>query len=242
MSQRLEDIAGIGPKKAAALRAVGIKTISELANATNMSLVSVPYGVTLRQRAKELLSKMNLNDDKPEKYEEDSKLVKITPFMPPSVPKFIKENKNIENIHTKDKGGHYDDTDEEDEDDGEDENNVTFLIPSHSWMNEVVQIPRKNEDGQYKCYPGVIYELSLEPTNRISFVCTWIADTNEEECNERVCSKTFSPLFILMFNPNLPLFNISIHPDDIKHLQPKIEVLKNSLLEIMIIQSTFQHY
>lgn len=100
------------------------------------------------------------------------------------------------------------------------ENDSTaLLLQSHSWFCKRAFIPC-NEDSREL----VIWELCVEPNNRVSMICTWID-------NEDLCKMTYSPQFLIHYNPELPMLEVSIKPETLKGLLQR-EALSNTLMEL----------
>jgi len=105
-----------------------------------------------------------------------------------------------------------------------------ILIENHTWFEHKIRIPCKNElDVDLK--EAIIYELSIEAYNRVSLVCAWIKD---DGVSEKLCSMTFSPQFILFFNPSLPVLELSITSDDWKCIENQ-HTIENVLYETNLI-------
>jgi hypothetical protein len=114
-----------------------------------------------------------------------------------------------------------------------------YLITDHSWWEMKVLIPQtdtKGHQGQTTLKEAIIYELSVEPHNRISFVCSWVIQSNRDESEsvEKLCTMTYSPQLIFYFNLDLPPLVISMREQDYK-LLPNHQVLTNVLWETNVL-------
>jgi hypothetical protein len=87
------------------------------------------------------------------------------------------------------------------------------LIQDHSWFERKIIIP--TEQGTMD--PAVIYDLSIDPNNRVAFICSWI--TNDG--NEQVADMTYSPQLIYHYNLDLPTLTIGMSKTDFNSLTNK---------------------
>jgi hypothetical protein len=39
---------------------------------------------------------------------------------------------------------------------------------------------------------AITYDLSLEPCNRVAFICSWVVPKDKED-QEKICTMTYSP-------------------------------------------------
>jgi hypothetical protein len=75
--------------------------------------------------------------------------------------------------------------------------------------------------------------MTLEPENRISFMCSWVKKVGDKE---KLCNMTYSPQLLYHFNLDLPLLELRIREEDYDSL-PNKDVLNNVLWETnMMIQ------
>lgn len=244
-------IVGIGPVTAKALEVHGIKTVGQLAE-VEAGEISINNSATLIHRAREYVKAYNncdkKEDDKvevvvlgkkPNKLGElfstklkktDVPLVTAVPITDKSVTSSVSGvATTVTTATTENK--------EKLEGENKEEEESKFLIQDHSWWEMKVLIPRatsKDED-DFVLKEAIIYELSVEPHNRISFVCSWVCNTgNKDKKEEKLCTMTYSPQLIFYFNLGLPPLEVSIRQDDYK-LLPNHEVLTNLLWETNIM-------
>jgi hypothetical protein len=103
-----------------------------------------------------------------------------------------------------------------------------FLIADHSWYECKVVIPSGESLRE-----AIVYELCVEPHDRIVCVCSWITSESSEE---HMHTMTFSPQLLVHFNLlELPPLRVSIREEDFQAL-PNRHVLSNILSEVEIIQ------
>lgn len=122
-------------------------------------------------------------------------------------------------------------TTEENEHNPEDaESSEKFLIKDHSWWEMKVLLPRKVNKTDYELKEAIVFELSLEPHSRVSFICSWVV-TDEENQREKLCAMTYSPQIVFYFNLSLPPFTVSMREEDYKSL-PHTHVLENVMWEV----------
>jgi len=115
-----------------------------------------------------------------------------------------------------------------------------YMISDHSWWEMKVLIPRTqniDEKGEstYALKEAIVYELSIEPHNRISFVCSWLKTTEASEQREKLCTMTYSPQILFYFNLGLPPLEISIRPEDFEAL-PNQHALTNVIWETNLMK------
>jgi hypothetical protein len=124
---------------------------------------------------------------------------------------------------------------ETEESDHENQEAIKILIEDHTWWECKVLIPYKSKAG-CELKEAIIYELSLEPFNRVAFICSWV--TGEDNSKERLCTMTYSPQLILYFNTgaDLPLLKISMNQADWENLDNKYTV-ENVLWETNLIHN-----
>lgn len=109
-----------------------------------------------------------------------------------------------------------------------------FWLETHSWFEASIVLPRsrKARERMPELCNAIIYDLCLEPNQRISFQCGWIPPDSGEKI---LCTKTYSPQFIYFFNhQRLPPLTVDLHPDDLERF-PRINYLKNVLEEIQMM-------
>ena len=98
------------------------------------------------------------------------------------------------------------------------------LIEAHSWLEKLVLIPDPIEPKKLR--KAIIYELTIEPGDRIAFICEWCTEDGSND----VCNMTYSPQLILHLNPSLPELMCKINPDDWNNMSNS-NVLQNVLWE-----------
>jgi predicted flap endonuclease-1-like 5' DNA nuclease len=242
-------IIGIGPVTAKALEVHGITTVKQLSE-LEPGEISVNNLSTLIDRAKTYLKAYNNDTQDESKVEvvvlgkKSNKLgelfstkLKKTPVNPlvssilESKKDDVKEEKEKSSQDTSEKVSEV--TTEETEEENK------YLIQDHSWWEMKVLIPKAvpktnhDDEGLFVLKEAIVYELSIEPHNRISFVCSWVSGSKDKK-EEKLCTMTYSPQLIFYFNLGLPPLEVSIRQDDFK-LLPNHEVLRNLLWETNIM-------
>ena len=108
------------------------------------------------------------------------------------------------------------------------------LIANHSWFECPVALPIEDEHGTVKLRRAIVYELSVETYNRISFICSYF----EETCNRQIlCNFTKSALFILTFNMDaLPPLEITLGKRDFTDMANNY-VLYDMVREVNAVQT-----
>jgi hypothetical protein len=117
----------------------------------------------------------------------------------------------------------------------EQEEQTRLLIEEHTWWEHNIMLPRESKDADigYELRSAAIYEVSLEAFNRISVICSWVPDDNEDA----LCSMSYSPQFILDFNRNtLPPLQISLDRDTWNSL-PNKHTIENVLWECSVLHA-----
>lgn len=112
-----------------------------------------------------------------------------------------------------------------------------FLISDHTWYETRVVVPRDDS-----LCEAIVYEISVEPHDRVAFVCTWVTPPDPEEDEkairegkERLHTMTYSPQLLLHFNIDLPPLNVSIRDEDFQTM-PNRHALLNALWEVGMMQ------
>ena len=122
-----------------------------------------------------------------------------------------------------------------------------YLISDHTWYETRVVIPREEALAE-----AIIYELCIEPNERIAFVCTWVTsdsiastssfatavdsdDKTEKRPADKLHTMTYSPQLLLHFNLDLPPLKVSIREEDFQVL-PNQFTLVNVLWEVDMMQ------
>jgi len=101
-----------------------------------------------------------------------------------------------------------------------------IFISDHTWWENRIILPA--EDGG-DMREAIIYEMSITPHNRISFLCSWI-----RKDKKKLCSMTYSPQFISIFNLSLPPLAVSVNPSSLDKIRNRA-VLENVLWETNLI-------
>lgn len=114
-----------------------------------------------------------------------------------------------------------------------------YLIQDHSWYESKILLPRSvsstegHEDVSLR--EAIVFEMSIEPHDRISFICSWVSCEDSEHNKEKLCSMTYSPQLLFYFNLDLPPLDINIRPEDYEAL-PNKHTLTNVLWEMHLMQ------
>lgn len=124
------------------------------------------------------------------------------------------------------------------DDDDDDDEPLTQLervmVQDHSWWELKVLIP--TESGELE--NAVIYEMSIDPTSRISFVCVWNINDGKSDEAEKVAEMTYSPQMIYHYNiSSLPKLTVAICENEFNNLNNKW-ALKNTLWEANMMRKT----
>lgn len=227
-NHNVTSIDGVGKKKAQALAQEGVHTVGQLAdlepgecNVSNLS--------NLIDRARKYLKAADANEsdiDKPVDIGLDdtpqlivgglSNTAFRTKLKRSATPPHVESEAKIETKVTATA-------------DSKMKTPLQYLISSHTWFASPILIPRLKEGSlnEQQLKTGVIWEMSIEPENRISFVCTWTKKTGDKE---KVCNMSYSPQMLYHFNLDLPALEINIREEDYDAL-PNKEVLNNVLWE-----------
>jgi hypothetical protein len=82
---------------------------------------------------------------------------------------------------------------------------------------------------------AIVYELVLDPCERVAFLCSWLSPTDRET----LCSDTYTPMLIHHFNPGrLPLLYVQVRPADWGSIAQK-QTLHNVLWETNVMHSDY---
>lgn len=87
------------------------------------------------------------------------------------------------------------------------------VMQDHSWFEKKIIIP--TEQGQMD--PAVIYDMTIDPNNRVAFICSWISTGDTEE----VADMTYSPQILYHYNLDLPELKIGMSKQDYDSLPNK---------------------
>jgi hypothetical protein len=226
----------IGPVTQRALESKGINTIGELSQVKPGSF-SINNLSTFIHRAKNYIKE---REDTSPQTKEQKILIggnnKTDKTPSPSLSSKTKNEVKLPNNDKKDKQN-LNSTPAESNDEKEEED-LKVLIEDHTWWERKILIPSQTSDIKlgYELKEAIIYEMSLEKYNRISFICSWVVKKNED-VGEQLCTMTYSPQFILYFNSgtDLPELNISVTKEFWDELDNRFTI-QNTLLEANIIQ------
>jgi hypothetical protein len=203
-------IMGIGSVTSDALNSAGIKNVGDLSRA-HPGQCSVNNLSTFINRAKLYISERE-NVVSPEKTSVSSGI--------PTVVKTVTSPKPEDTLQTETKN----------EDDSESNLNEKILIEDHTWWETKILIPNYDDDSR-DLKEAIIYELSLEPFNRVSFICSWLHDTETdgeddkgEKPGETLCTMTYSPQMILHFNMDLPILKITVDTTDWESMENRFTI------------------
>jgi len=217
-------ILGVGKKTSEALAEHNILTVGQLADLESGQL-PIHNLSSLISRAKTYIQ--NVESTTLDSQEPKSGIVNITPplFFSSFTTKLATPNQPVAsllkapNVKEEDAGTELAYAEEK------------YMVTDHSWWEMKILLPRadKSNTDRPAMQEAIIYELSIEPHNRISFVCSWVI-TVESEHREKLCSMTYSPSFIFFFNLSLPPLEVSMRQEDLDKLDNK-HVLTNVLTE-----------
>ena len=94
----------------------------------------------------------------------------------------------------------------EDESDCQTDAALRLMIEDHTWWEQPVFIPVT----PVQTKKAIVYEMVLDPNERIALLCSWVSDAGEE-----LCSSTYSPMMLKHFNQGtLPILRITVRPTD----------------------------
>lgn len=215
-------LAGIGKVTAGALNKHGIHTVGELAKVLPGAF-DIPKLKTHIQRAKDYIAQI-----KPEKKSSpnspNSPRITVGGDTETQEQQGTKESKTLETLETSEKL----DQEVEKKQDQEKQELESYLISDHTWFEIEVVVPIHKE--LKRC---IVFELSIEPHERITFLCTWV-DLDQDN-NEVMTTMSYSPQLILHFNLFLPPLRVSIRPTDFDQLPNKHSFI-NMLWEVNTMQ------
>lgn len=197
MSAPVDVLSGIGPATKSALSRFNIHTVADLA-AAEPSDIHVPRISKFIELAQAFIQH---DEEKAPAHKVKNEALVTLGYQKPTVKDSTPEKKS-----------------EEEEAKEEEE----IFLADHSWWENKVLIPRERTDTMEE---AVIYEMSVTPNNRVSFLCSWIS-----EDKQKLCSMTYSPQFIAIFNLSLPPLSVSLHPKSLQKLKNR-HVLENTLWE-----------
>lgn len=120
-----------------------------------------------------------------------------------------------------------------------------FLVSDHTWWEARVTIPRLfHADGttQHRLCEAIVYELVIDPTERVAFMCSWVESDrgaaptpNSSSTREKLLTMTYSPQILLHFNVDLPPLSVSITREDFDAL-PNQHTIRNVFWEVEVMQ------
>jgi len=248
----VDKIMGIGKITTVALRNVGITTVKQLAEC-EPETVKITNINTLVHRAKDYIQAAEGN-----KVTEEPVKFKLNGITKP-VPELFTEKKAlidgttgkseiVDTKTSKSETGKSATIPSETpptprKEEPKEEEESKYLITDHSWWEMKVLIPRSlgletadQSEVDYGLREAIIYEMSIEPHDRIAFMCSWIVSQDEksDKKKEQLCSMTYSPQLLLYFNLDLPPLDISIRPEDYEKL-PNKHTLTNVLWEMTLM-------
>lgn len=114
-----------------------------------------------------------------------------------------------------------------------DDSQTRFLLKDHTWFSQVVNIPHPMSTPTSRRYePAVIYDLQMDPNERVSFVCEWLAEMKDATgtMREVTCKHSYSGVLLMHFNPQLPELRCEIAKEDIPDIP--YHTLVNTIWEI----------
>ncbi len=101
-----------------------------------------------------------------------------------------------------------------------------WLLVDHSWYEKRVDVIYEGRRRE-----AIVYDLSVEPCERVAVVCSWVLENGE------VCTSSFSLPFVAALNGHLPLFKLKVHPHDAKEWK-NYHTLENSIEEANTLLNT----
>lgn len=112
-----------------------------------------------------------------------------------------------------------------------------FMIADHTWFETRVVVP--SEDALRE---AIVYELCVEPNERVAFVCIWVTSEptppsagDPKRVADHLHTMTYSPQLLLHFNMDLPPLRVSMRENDFQAL-PNQHTLTNALWEVDMMQ------
>ena len=118
---------------------------------------------------------------------------------------------------------------------------VTLLSDTHSWFEHKILLPRVDKKSStVQLVPAIIYELSLDPRQRISVICSWVVTApNESDGETEVsCRRTYSPQLLIQYNAKvLPELEVAMQPEEWERL-PQQHALADTLYEVNLLRAT----
>lgn len=93
-----------------------------------------------------------------------------------------------------------------------------YELKEHTWYRQVVSIPHPHSSTENRKIEAVIFEMVLDPNERVSMSCTWIDEMKNPktgEMEEVECTHTYSPVLLMHINPHLKELRCNIAAEDI---------------------------
>jgi len=121
---------------------------------------------------------------------------------------------------------------------------VSHLIEDHSWFEQQVMVPLHDQGpvgaACVVLQPAVVYELNIDPTNRVSMLCQVVVPgasepNDQDDGGDKVVSHSFSPQFIYHFNTTLPDLQVNISKADFDAI-PNRFVVTNMVEEVNVMR------
>ncbi len=205
---------GIGPKTSALLNAAGILTISQLADATPSDIPNIT-------RAQHFI-------DLAKRYLADAKIGTLTARVVKSTFKQLPSTTTVKDVETpksivaKDQSVLVEASTQPQQ---QDIVEFKYLITDHSWFEHTVMIPTEKN-----LRKAAVYELSIEPNERIALICMSVEDDDDT-----VTTHVVSPQLVYHFNLDLPPLKVYVQPEDFAKLKNK-ETLEQVLKEVNLMR------
>lgn len=112
---------------------------------------------------------------------------------------------------------------------------VSHLIEDHSWFEQQVMVPMPSNESAHVLQTAVVYELNIDPANRVSMLCQVVVYDADAEDKERVVSHSFSPQLVFHFNTSLPDLQVNISQADYDSV-PNRFAIANAIEEVNIMR------
>ena len=130
-----------------------------------------------------------------------------------------------------------DSEDEDDQEEKEECDEAVIFIENHSWFESKCKVFEMDEDKHVIVRDIIVYELTLEHNNRVSFLCSWAVE--DENGIQKMCEKTYSPQALFFYNTDiLPELILTISEDDCARIS-NMNVLLNVLTETNTMRYSF---
>ncbi len=197
----------VGPKRAAFLRSLGFETVGQLAKLKFAEAAKLKIRPAWITQAK---LKVKLSGEEPEEPAPKATMALAVPSLEQKEPVTG------------------------DQADGPAIADERHLISNHPWQYMRVLVPVADSRGKVEQREVIIGELSVEPFNRVSFICEW---NDVRHGADQLCEMTFTPQFIFFFNRHLPIFGstIEMSQEDLDAM-PNKEAIFNQFNELGLMQ------